>query len=89
MHLIDNAIRNHGHAMLLIQLIDLYSLIVLVAIVMSWIQLPPSNPIAQFVYALTEPALAPIRRLVPAVSGLDFSPMVLLIGLQLLKGLFY
>jgi YggT family protein len=60
-----------------------------VAIVASWMRLPPSNPIVQFVHALTEPALAPIRRLVPPVSGLDFSPMVLLIGLQLLKGLFY
>ena len=48
-----------------------------------------SNPIVQFVHALTEPALAPIKRLVPPVGGLDFSPMVLLIGLQLLKGLFY
>ena len=75
--------------MLLIQLIDLYSLIVLVAIVMSWIQLPPSNPIAQFVIAVTEPVLGPIRRALPPMAGLDFSPMVLLIGLQILKGLLF
>ena len=73
----------------MVQIIELYTLIVFVAIVSSWMRLPPSNPIAQFVNALTEPALAPIRRLVPPVSGMDFSPMVLLIGLQLLKGLFY
>jgi len=75
--------------MLLIQLIDLYSLIVLVAIVMSWIQLPPSNPIAQLVITVTEPVLGPIRRALPPMAGLDFSPMVLLIGLQILKGLLF
>ncbi len=72
----------------MIQIIELYTLVVFVAIVVSWMRLPPSNPIAQIAHTLTEPVLAPIRRLVPPVAGLDFSPMVLLIGLQLLKGLF-
>lgn len=72
---------------LLIQLIDLYSLVVFVAVIVSWIQLPPGNPIVGFVHTLTEPALEPIRRLMPAMGGIDFSPMVLLIGLQLLKSL--
>ena len=72
---------------MLIQLIDLYSLIVLVSVVMSWIQLPPSNPIAQLVSAVTEPVLTPLRRALPPMSGLDFSPMVLLIGLQIMKSM--
>ncbi len=75
--------------MILIQLIDLYSLIVLVAVVMSWLQLPPGNPIAQFVHAATEPVLGPLRRALPPMGGLDFSPMILLVGLQVLKGLLY
>ena len=75
--------------MILRQIIDLYSLIVFVAVVMSWMQLPPSNPIAQLVHALTEPVLGPLRRVLPAMGGLDFSPMVLLIGLQMLKSLLY
>ena len=75
--------------MLLVQLIDLYSLIVLVSVVMSWIRLPPTNPVNQLVEALTEPALTPIRRVLPPTSGLDFSPMVLLVGLQLLRGLLF
>ncbi len=74
---------------LLIQLIDLYSLIVLVAVVVSWMQLPPSNPIASFVSAMTEPLLDPIRRALPPMGGLDFSPMVLLIGLRMIRGLFW
>jgi len=39
------------------------------------------------VYRLTEPALAPIRRALPVMRGLDLSPMVPLIGLRLLKRL--
>lgn len=74
---------------LLIQLIDLYSLIVLVSVVMSWMQLPPSNPIASFTHALTEPLLDPIRRALPPMGGLDFSPMVLLIGLRMVRSLFW
>lgn len=74
--------------MLLRQLLDLYSLIVLVAVVVSWMQLSPAHPVARFVDALTEPVLDPIRRALPPMGGLDFSPMVLLIGLRMLRGLF-
>ena len=75
--------------MILRQIIDLYSLIVFVAVVMSWMQLPPSNPIAQVVHALTEPVLGPLRRALPSMGGLDFSPMVLLVGLQMLRGFLF
>jgi YggT family protein len=71
--------------MLLLQVIDMYSLVVLIAVILSWIRLPDNNPIAQFVNSLTEPLLNPIRRAMPAMGGLDFSPMILLIGLQILK----
>jgi YggT family protein len=73
--------------MLIASLIDLYSLIVIVAVVLSWVQVDPRNPLVGLVRALTEPALAPIRKLLPAAGGLDFSPMLLLIGLQALKRL--
>ena len=74
---------------MLLAIIDLYSLVVIGAVIISWIQLPPSNPIANIIRSLTEPVLAPIRRVVPAMSGLDFSPLLLLIGLQMLKGLLF
>ena len=73
--------------MLLITLIDMYSLIVLVAVILSWVQLPYDNPIAQFVNSLTEPLLGPIRSVLPEMGGLDFSPIILLVGLQMLRGL--
>ncbi len=75
--------------MFIANLLDLYSLVVIGAVVVSWMRLPRSNPIAGVIYTLTEPALAPIRRALPAGAGLDFSPMVLLIGLQLLRGFLF
>ncbi len=68
-------------------LIDLYSLVVLAAVVISWVRMDRRHPLARIVYSLTEPVLAPIRRVLPPMGGLDFSPMVLLIALRLLRGL--
>ena len=63
----------------------MYSLVVFVAVILSWVRVPANNPVSQFVNTLTEPLLGPIRRALPVMAGLDFSPMILLIGLQILK----
>jgi YggT family protein len=68
--------------------LDLYSLVIAGAVIVSWIELPQNHPVVQLVRALTEPALRPIRRMLPSMGGLDLSPMVLLIGLQFLRMLF-
>jgi YggT family protein len=68
-------------------LIDLYSIIVLVAVVMSWVHVDRRQPLAKIVYRLTEPAVAPIRKALPLMGGLDFSPIVLLIALRVLRAL--
>ena len=71
--------------MLIAKLIDLYTLIVLLSVIVSWVGMPPSHPVVRFCSTLTEPVLAPIRRAIGPVSGLDFSSLILLIGLQLLR----
>ena len=68
-------------------LLDLYSLVVLMAVIISWIHLDRRQPLAAIVYRLTEPVLAPIRRVLPPVAGLDFSAMVVLIALRVLRRL--
>ena len=72
--------------MLLVQLIDLYSFVVFASVLISWIQLPPSNSVVAFLNSMTEPLLGPIRSLLPDMGGLDFSPLVLLFGLRFLRG---
>ena len=74
--------------MLLIRLIDLYSLIVVATVVVSWTNVPREHPAVRFLDQLTEPLLGPIRKVLPPMGGVDFSPLVLLIGLQLLTRLF-
>ena len=74
--------------MLLIRLIDVYSLIVVASVVVSWTNLPREHPVVRFLHRLTEPVLAPIRKVLPPMGGMDFSPLVLLIGLRVLTSLF-
>ena len=71
--------------MLLALLIDGYTMIVFASVVLSWFGLSPDNPIVRVTSALTEPVLAPIRKILPAVGGFDLSPMVLLFALQILR----
>ena len=57
-------------------LFDLYVLVLLARVLLSWVQVDPRNPIVNFIHQLTEPLLAPIRRLLPQTGPMDFSPMV-------------
>ena len=69
-------------------LINLCTIVLLLRVVMSWF--PPSSSqspmasIQMWLYKVTEPVLAPIRRTLPPMGGLDLSPMLLLIALQIL-----
>jgi YggT family protein len=70
---------------ILLFVLDLYSLVIVVGIVLSWLRLSPDNPVVRVTSALTEPVLEPIRKVLPDFGGFDFSPMILLLGIQLLK----
>ena len=72
---------------MLFSLIDVYSLILFAAVVLSWVRPPEDNPFVRIIHQLTEPVLSRVRTLLPAAGGFDFSPMVVLIALQLLKSL--
>ena len=60
-------------------------------IILSWVRISPYHPtwgpIVRFINGVTEPILNPIRRLMPAMGGLDFSPMVALLLARLFHGL--
>ena len=73
---------------MLAQLVDLYTLIVFGTVIISWVQLPPTNTVAIVLHRLTEPVLGPIRRVLPPMGGrLDFSPLVLVVALQFVRRL--
>ena len=72
---------------MLLLLINAYSVLVLVAVVLSWIRVAPDNPVKRVTDVAVEPVLTRIRKVLPDIGGIDFSPWLLLIGLHLLKRL--
>lgn len=77
---------------LLVNLLTLFTILIFLRIVLSWF--PPTgglvDSIQRYLFIATEWALAPLRRVIPPVrlgaAAMDLSPLVLLLGLQLLAG---
>jgi YggT family protein len=65
---------------------QLLVLLVFISVILSYF-MDPYHPIRRGVDNIVEPMLSPIRRVVPAVGMLDFSPLVLILLIQLLKSL--
>ena len=63
--------------------IRIYTIIVLAQVLVSYF-LPPYNAVRRALDRLVEPVLIPIRRVMPHTGMIDFSPLVLVVGLQLL-----
>ncbi len=64
-------------------LVNLYSFLILIRVLMTWIpNLDPSNPIVNLLIQATEPVLDPARRLIPALGMIDISPIVVLFALS-------
>jgi len=66
---------------------EVYSFILLARVLLSWVQVDPYNPIVRVLHQLTEPVLAPIRRLLPQTGPMDFSPIVAFVALIILERL--
>jgi YggT family protein len=71
---------------LLHTVINVYIWIIIIAALLSFIRPDPHNQIVQIIYRLTEPAFDFVRRKLPFVvfSGIDLSPIVILLALQFL-----
>ena len=75
------------------QVIGFYITLVIVQVVLSWLVafnvINTRNRfvylVGNFLYRITEPALKPIRRLLPNLGGMDLSPVVLILGLYFLR----
>lgn len=63
--------------------LDLFFYALMLQVILSWIN--PHTPIADVLNSLTKPILAPIKRILPMASGIDFSPMVALILIQMIN----
>lgn len=71
------------------QLVDLafsvFIFAILIQAVLSWITPGTYNPVTSVLFSLTEPVLRPVRRVIPPISGFDLSPLVAILGLQVVR----
>jgi len=69
-------------ALVLHYIISFFMILVIARAVLSWVSPDPYNPIVRFINNSTEPVLQPVRRRLPLVySGMDFSPLVVILAL--------
>jgi YggT family protein len=73
-----------GFAELLNQLINIFFYAVIALTILSWISPLAHGPLVEILVRISEPLIRPIRGILPNISGLDFSPLILIIGLKLL-----
>lgn len=76
-----------GYAVLktFILLCDLYFFTILVDALLSWLSPSQYSPATAVLRTLNEPLLKPVRKRLPPIAGLDLSPLVILIGLQVVS----
>lgn len=58
---------------------------ILIRALMSWFPIAPGSPLIRILDDVTEPILGPLRRVVPRLGMMDITPIVAMIGLQLLQ----
>jgi len=65
-------------------LCEVFTLLIIARAIMSWFSPRPTNILAVILYRITEPFLAPLRRIVPRAGMFDFTPLVAIVLLQLI-----
>ena len=70
-------------ANLIHNIIFLYTWVIIISAIVSWVNPDPYNPIVQILYKLTEPLYQKIRKLMPTtISGIDLTPIIVLLILN-------
>ena len=67
-------------------LAGLLILLVIIHVILTYV-MDPYHPVRRWVDSIVEPMLMPIRRVVPLLGGLDFSPLILIILIRILSNL--
>ncbi len=62
----------------------LLSLAILARVLLSWVRVSPHHPAVELLYQITEPILAPLRRVIPPVGMMDISPIIAMFLLRII-----
>jgi YggT family protein len=65
--------------------VNTYLIAMVIMIVVSWVAPGSHHPAVRLVYQVTEPVMGPVRSLLPAMGGLDFSPIVVFIVINVIQ----
>lgn len=65
----------------------IYMFFITIIVVISWVNPGAYNPLTVIIYQITDPVMREVRRRIPATGGLDWSPMVVLLGIYLFLSL--
>ena len=84
-------------ANMLALILDIYFYIIIASVVISWlvafdivnIRHPKAAKVVELLNKATEPVYKPIRKVLPPIGGIDLSPIVVIIGIALVKDLIY
>jgi YggT family protein len=66
-------------------LVNIYFFALLAMIILSWVAPGSSNPAVYMLHQITEPVMVPVRKIVPPMGGLDFSPIVVFILINIIQ----
>lgn len=66
-------------------LVNIYFFALLAMIILSWIAPGSSNPAVYLLHQITEPVMAPVRKILPPMGGLDFSPILVFILINVIQ----
>jgi YggT family protein len=66
-------------------LVRLYLIILVAMIIVSWIAPGSRHPVIELIWQISEPVMAPFRSLLPNMGGVDFSPILVFIGIQIVQ----
>ncbi len=72
-------------ALLVSLVFNILYFVLVIRIILSWVNADPHNEIVQIIYRVTDPILAPFRRLPLQMGGIDFSPIVAFLVLSVLR----
>ncbi|MFL3655681.1 MAG: YggT family protein [Halioglobus sp.] len=66
-------------------LVNIYFFALLAMIILSWVAPGSKNPAIYLLYQITEPVMAPLRKVLPSMGGLDFSPILVFILINVIQ----
>ncbi|MCK9222289.1 MAG: YggT family protein [Limnochordia bacterium] len=67
------------------RLVRVYQILIFIRVLISWIPVDRNNRLIDALFQLTEPVLAPIRRIMPRTGMIDFSPVIALLILSFIE----